>query len=178
MPPSGADEANDAPASGSVAFRLTSRDLGAASQQAYLSGLLGWGRLLAFVVFLAAPGYLTGMNVLAMLVGLLIMMVLHLFVAIAWIPWTSRRVFAELRALHGEIRAEWDAIGIRFAAPAGETRLGWADYSRWREDAHNILLSQSDALFQVVPKAAWSAADIAGMRRFAAVAGLRGARSS
>jgi len=72
------------------------------------------------------------------------------------LPKRFRRIFAQQKSLHGEAHVEWTSEGISFRNVRGHTDLRWSDFVRLVEGRHTILLMQSDALFNFIPKLALS----------------------
>ena len=63
-----------------------------------------------------------------------------------------RRIFAQQKSLHGESTVAWSDESITFGSPKGMTTYEWSDFLKIIEDRNIILLMQSDALFNFVPK--------------------------
>ena len=167
-----------------VRFTPTADDLAAAYRRQHLARLWSWASLVsgvtalllvaAFLVLAAAEMPLSVKGTIlacAILGGLLVPLAM-----IRWrVPALARRIYRQQRTLHGEVTVEWDAAGLRSVTEAGESRIPWANYHRWREDAAVILLYHSDVVFQFIPKRALTAAQATALRGLVAAAGVRGA---
>lgn len=80
------------------------------------------------------------------------------------LPWQLRRHFRQTAGLKDEVEMSWDADGLRFSAPRGQSRLAWSDYYSWTENDRLLLLYQSEMLFNAVPKAVLSDDQLADFR--------------
>lgn len=85
-------------------------------------------------------------------VAALVLMLLYRFT----IPRRSRRIFAQQKSLHDEIEAKWDEAALDLATSSARSRHRWADFLKWTEGQNVILLYQSDAVFNMLPKRAFS----------------------
>ena len=172
-----------ADADGQGSWRLDAKDLITAYQAHYLGQMLRGQRWLVRALLLGALGILlvlvTGAPVqslmLPVLIGLVLMVVVQLVLIIVWVPFWASRVFAQQRGLHGEMRATWNAAGLQVTTNEADARMPWNHVIRWCEDANNVRLYHSDALFQVVPKRALKASELSALRRAASAAGVSGA---
>lgn len=73
-----------------------------------------------------------------------------------FLPWRARRLFAQQRSLQRPVQFTWDAEGLSWSSANGSGRTPWSDYVKWRQNEHILLLYHSDALFQMLPKRAFS----------------------
>ncbi len=79
------------------------------------------------------------------------------------------------RHLQEELTVTWDTQGLRAATLNSDTRTPWPHYRRWREDARVVLLYQSDALFQFIPKRVLGKDQVTDLQTRAAAGNARGA---
>jgi hypothetical protein len=68
-----------------------------------------------------------------------------------FLPYRSRKLFAQHKALHPPMTLEWDREALQVHAETGNSRTPWRDYLGRREDRSVILLYVSEALFLMVP---------------------------
>ena len=90
-------------------------------------------------------------SVAAVIVGLGIAVSNHILIARR-----SRRIFAQQKSLHDEFEFSWDETGFDLSTQSARSRHDWADFRQWAEGADGIILYQSDALFNMLPKRAFS----------------------
>ncbi|WP_131195709.1 YcxB family protein [Lichenihabitans psoromatis] len=85
-------------------------------------------------------------------------------VIIRWVlPISARRIFAQQRNLQQPIAVVCDARGLHTTTETATGVTPWPNYMHLREDEHILLLYHSDALFQIVAKRFFTAADVATM---------------
>ena len=95
---------------------------------------------------------------------------------IRWrVPVAARRIYRQQRGLRQEVTLAWTREELAIQTALGQARLPWADYIRWREDRNIVLLFQSDAIFQMLPKRVLSPAALGELRACAEAAGVPGA---
>lgn len=76
----------------------------------------------------------------------------------------SRRIYAQQKSLHNEFEFSWDETGFDLAAQSARSRHNWADFRQWAEGPDGIILYQNDALFNMLPKRAFSEEALADIR--------------
>jgi hypothetical protein len=69
-------------------------------------------------------------------------------------PRRARRAFREHKALAGEFTFAWDAEAITINHALGSSRLPWTVFHGWLETPDILLLYQTRALFNMLPKRA------------------------
>ena len=69
-----------------------------------------------------------------------------------YIPWKTRRVFNQQKALHRELVFKFDDSGISVTNENGQSTTPWDDYLRWKQNDQLALLYMSDCLYHMVPK--------------------------
>lgn len=89
------------------------------------------------------------------------------------LPRRSRRIHAQQKSLHDEFELCWDETGFDLSTPSARSRHQWADFRQWAEGPDGIILYQSDALFNMLPKRAFSEDALADIRRNLARAEVR-----
>jgi len=89
------------------------------------------------------------------------------------IPWQMKRHFRQAPGLRDEIELSWDDERLSFETTRGNSRLAWSDYHRWGENERLLLLFQSEILYNIVPKAALNADELAAIREALEQAGVR-----
>ena len=68
------------------------------------------------------------------------------------VPYRARRIFRQQAGLHGPVELSWNDATLTYRTSRGDSAIPWADFRRRREDAKVILLYQSDALFNFIPR--------------------------
>lgn len=76
----------------------------------------------------------------------------------------SRRIFAQQKSLHDAFEFSWDETGCDLSTASARSRHPWADFRQWAEGPDGIILYQSDALFNMLPKRAFSEDALADIR--------------
>lgn len=93
-----------------------------------------------------------------------VVMCLILGLTFGLLPRRVRRVFAQQKSLHGPAEVEWDDEEIKLSGATGLSRFAWHDFVKWHESSSTILLYQSDAMFNLLPKRAFSPEQIDTIR--------------
>ena len=171
---------------GRAAFTLSAEDFVAMQRAVYLRQLRT-RRFVVRLVLAAAAVWLAGAGVFHLLgepqaeafrLGLFILLGGAVGVTILiggtylLIPRRARRLFAQQRMLHYPMEVAWDAQGIGWRTPHGETRIPWSDYLAWQRTPTLFLLYASDLLLYTVPVRALDEAGAADIAAAAAAGGL------
>jgi hypothetical protein len=155
---------------------ITEKDLIEAYRLSYFSSLRSKGMIASAVfmtVVLAVAGYVLawdrglGIKILVALVfvaGWMILLGAIIAITNLRLPRTARKSFTQLKYLGAPIKAEWSADHISFEAANGSSRYQWGDFVKIAEGKSVFLLFQADNLFNVIPKANLSAAEIDSIR--------------
>ncbi len=173
--------------SDTLRFNLTNDDHVEASQLHAMRGSRGGLWILAAIIWLiySALAFLavgewdwqhaaTSAGLGAAVAAVVVLLIYHYT-----IPRRSRRIFAQQKSLQSEVEASWNEEALDLAAPSGRGKLLWGDFHKWTEGPNVILLYQSDAIFNLFPKRAFSEealADIRGRLDQAGVQQLKGWR--
>ncbi|QXT34755.1 YcxB family protein [Sphingomonas sanguinis] len=107
-----------------------------------------------------------GAKVIAFLGGVLLWtFFLGIFLSINYVllPRRTRRIFAQQKNLHNEVALQWGDGGVSFQSEKGSSKFAWSDFIRIAENRNAIILLQSDALFNFIPKRVLSADDVASI---------------
>jgi len=81
---------------------------------------------------------------------------LPLVLAAAWfvfVPMTARRQYRQSAALRDECQISWDDEAVEFRSSRGQARLPFAEFHDWSDAGEVIVLYQTEAYFNIVPKA-------------------------
>jgi hypothetical protein len=68
-----------------------------------------------------------------------------------YIPWKTRRVYRQHKALQRELSFKFDATGALVTNENGQSRMPWSDYLRWKQNDHLILIYLSDSMYHMLP---------------------------
>ena len=146
---------------GPYSYRVEEADLAAAGQlffrrrlsqppARYLLLVLIVCAILLIVFDIVEDGAINLISLLSLGVGLpLVWLVPHLLA-----PIMMRRQFRQSAALRDEQTLEFDEQGLVFTSSRGHVRLPFEEMHAWAETKKLILLSQTEAYFNPVPKAA------------------------
>ena len=162
-----------------IAYQLTQADLLAAQRLSLVASLRTKRLLRTYILGALICG--VGAGVLswddgwtaalsAALLGALFWVIfLSLIYVSAYVqmPRRSRRVYAQQKSLQVPKQASWDAESLSLTSARGSYRFEWSDFLRIVENDAAILLFQSDALFNIIPKRALSAEQAASIMRHA-----------
>lgn len=77
-----------------------------------------------------------------------------------YVPWKTRKVFRQQKSLQREFTLSWSEDCLLSEDANGQYKTAWADFTNWKEDAHIFLLYHSDIAFQMLPKRAFSNANV------------------
>jgi YcxB-like protein len=79
----------------------------------------------------------------------------------------QKTLYANSNALHGQLTLDVDDSGIQFEGPITSAKVNWAYFGRFFEDHRAFVLYQKNqAIFQMVPKRALSADQVALFRQY------------
>jgi Ni/Fe-hydrogenase subunit HybB-like protein len=120
------------------------------------------GLFTAFIVF----GFLLKPSVQAAKALLPFFVLLAVWVAILWIlpRWTMRRQFTKQPGAHGPRTVLLDAYGAHWRWNGGSSDVEWKNYIRSVEGKNQILFYTSPACFNILPKRAIGAEQLAELR--------------
>jgi hypothetical protein len=149
-----------------ASYEITARDLIAGYRLNFLSALKGrkvWVRCAVLTILLGAGSAFLFADDLGIAIGALIGVAYGaLLLSVIWLtcflllPRRARRIFAQQKALHDPIAIEWSEALITIGSNRGTTTFEWSDFVRSLENHEIILLFQSDAVFNFIPKRALS----------------------
>lgn len=142
-----------------------------ATRACYGGGLFRLGVLMwpfyAVLAFVVSGEWSWRHGAAAIAVGAALSAIVVLFIFIinsVMIPRKARRIFAQQKSLHEDIEASWDDTALDLSTPSARSRHEWSDFRKWSEGSNVILLYQSDALFNMLPKRAFSPDGLADIR--------------
>jgi hypothetical protein len=81
------------------------------------------------------------------------------------LPRQSRTVYVQQKSLHGPSTVEWSDIGITFKSERGQSSFAWDDFTRIEVGDDVVVLRQSDALSNFIPRRALSAEQVKDIAR-------------
>ncbi|QCI67240.1 YcxB family protein [Phreatobacter stygius] len=84
-------------------------------------------------------------------------------------PYTARKTFRQQKTLHHPITYSWSEAGLKATNVSGEWLVPWTDYLKWSEDDRVVLFYQAPRLFQMLPKRAVTAEQLADVMQCAAL---------
>lgn len=67
-------------------------------------------------------------------------------------PRRIRKIYNQSVALKQLITLSYTNETIHFVCEAGETKMKWKDFIKWRQDKHLFAIYHSDAMYQIIPK--------------------------
>lgn len=74
-----------------------------------------------------------------------------------WVlPRQARRTFQQTTLIKEQATFEWSDVGFSLQGESGRTRIGWNDLHAWAGGESVILLMQSEMMYNLLPKAAFS----------------------
>lgn len=102
-------------------------------------------------------------------------------IAVMLLSWWSiahraRRVWAQQKSLRALYSVRWQHDAISIVTPSMTAHHPWSDFIRWHENDKTIMIYQSDAMFNFIPKSALSPAALADFRACVTGAGIPKAR--
>ena len=143
--------------------------------------LMGYAVLWAIVtgvvagaLFAVAPPATPALFAVALMVGLLLVALIP-WLTFASLPRVVKRTYAQQVMLRVEYTVTWSEAGIEVTTPQTAARHAWTDFISWAEGPRTLMLFQSDAAFNFVPKSACTDADLDDIRASLAAAGVRSA---
>ena len=69
-----------------------------------------------------------------------------------YIPWKTRRVYRQQKALQREQSFKFDDAGASISNENGQATMPWSDYLKWKQNDHLILLYLSDCMYHMLPR--------------------------
>lgn len=79
-------------------------------------------------------------------------------------PYVARRTFRQQKTLHQPVTYSWSATGLKVSSINGEWWVPWTDYLKWSENPKVALFYHAQHLFQILPKRALTAEQLADLR--------------
>jgi hypothetical protein len=73
-----------------------------------------------------------------------------------YVPWRARRIFDQQKSLHRAYSVSWDDSGLSLIDETGQSNIRWSDFIKYRGSHELVLLYQSDVMFNMLPKKAFS----------------------
>jgi hypothetical protein len=145
-----------------ASYQVTAQDLIAGYRLNFLSALKRrkvWVRSAVLAIVLGTGSAFLFADDLGTVLGALVgVAYVALLLSVIWLtcflllPRRARRIFAQQKALHDQITIEWSETLITVRSERGATTFKWSDFVRSLENRDIILLFQSDAVFNFVPK--------------------------
>ncbi len=86
-------------------------------------------------------------------------------IPLALSPLVIRRRFRQEKLIRQPVSAGWDEEAYEAEQPGVHNRIPWGDYMKIREDQHLFLFFMSDYNYQILPKRALTAGQIADLQR-------------
>lgn len=86
-------------------------------------------------------------------------------VPLALSPFAIHRRFQQDKLVRQPVSVSWDEEAYEAEQPGVHNRISWRDYAKWREDRHLFVFFMSDYNYQILPKHALTAEQIADLRR-------------
>lgn len=133
------------------------------------------GIAITICVLLAIVLQLGGMDHFPVLITacVLALPVIIFLTFVVFIPWQARRQYTQAALLREETTLEWSKEKVKLSGQHGHADLPWTIFHAWNENSQLFVIHQSDALINIVPKAALSAAQITDLRDCLQKAGVR-----
>lgn len=69
-----------------------------------------------------------------------------------YIPWNTRRVYRQQKALQRELSFGFDDAGVSISNENGQSMTPWSDYLKWKQNDQIILLYLSDCMYHMLPR--------------------------
>jgi YcxB-like protein len=153
-----------------IKYTLTQRDILDGMKANYQRSRLLW--LLAWVALMYGIGgffmrLLFQNSLLVWKLSSLFPLGLFYGCAFLWILpwWAARLLFHKRPSIQGPQTLTVDATGAYWHWDSGSSALAWSNFIRWHEDKNGFVLYTSPATFNIVPKRAFSEAELKEFRR-------------
>lgn len=131
--------------------------------------LLWFIAMAAFIGFFSAAGMpgpeLRGNLLPFALIIVAIILVFSLGIPLALGPLVIHRRFKQDKLVRKPVSASWDEEAYEAEQPGARNHIPWRDYMKTREDQHLFLFFISDYSYQILPKRALTAEQIADLQR-------------
>lgn len=109
--------------------------------------------IIILVLFLWAGWYSVSKGNLETLDYLFFLVTVFLILNFAvYLPWRTRRIYKQQKALHRELTFKFDDGGVSASNENGRSLTPWEDYLKWKQNEHLILLYFSDCMYHMVPR--------------------------
>ena len=76
----------------------------------------------------------------------------------------GKKIYAQQKSLHLRYEVAWDVVAMDVTTAQGALHYLWADFIRWSESKTTVVIYQSDAMFNFVPKSAFKNDDLDDFR--------------
>lgn len=157
-----------------VHFTLSEADM-LSAQRDFWRGSVGWRKLgkmifwiwLSYAVLILSVEWFSGdiqlwstvLGVIGVtLIGAVVITLLLVALGYILIPYHSRKGYRQQEAIRAPTSIGWDAETICISNDYGTSNLPWRSFIGWTDGRDNVLLYQSDRLFNILPKSAVRAA--------------------
>lgn len=131
--------------------------------------LLWFIAMAAFIGFFSAAGMpwpeLRGNLLPFALIIIATILLFSLGIPLALGPLVIRRRFKQDKLVRKPVSASWDEEAYEAEQPGARNHIPWRDYMKTREDRHLFLFFISDYSYQILPKRALTAEQIADLQR-------------
>ena len=121
----------------------------------------------AFLVLLILAAVTRDRKVWSNLAPLIILSVVWTLVMWVWLPFNWRRSYAKDRRLKHEITADISDNGIHMESSDFDSNLKWGLFTRFLESERVFLLYQTNRMFNLFPKSAFTGGEIEEFRQLA-----------
>ena len=82
-----------------------------------------------------------------------------------YLPWKTRRIYRQQKALQRELAYKFDDDGVSVTNENGQSLTPWDDYLKWKQNDNLILLYLSDCMYHMLPNRFFSNAnEVDGLR--------------
>lgn len=151
-----------------VRFTLSEQDMVAAQRDCWRGSMtVGQISKIIFWLWLLDAGLMLGIELLSgdfypitiilgiigmTLIGAIIITLLLVLLGYALTPYHARKAYRQHEAIRAPASVPWDDEKIVISNDYGNSNLPWRSYIGWLDGRDNVLLYQSDRLFNILPK--------------------------
>ncbi|MFC4822086.1 YcxB family protein [Dokdonella ginsengisoli] len=126
---------------------------------------VGTGAVAAIALFFLPPAW-PAVAAAGVLGGAIGMLVCYALSWLFYLPWKARRMFGQQKSLHETYELAWDDEGMSIRGRLGQGTTPWDSYLKKKENERIVLLYQSDLLFQMLPRRAFTAVQMQALQPY------------
>ena len=106
--------------------------------------------ILSYIAFIVI---VDGWMPFKIILWVLMIFILFYFILIyLYLPWRTRKIFAQQKELHLPFKIQISETGVYFENSLSQTTRPWNMFTKWKQGQKIMMLYHSDVMFSMLPK--------------------------